>query len=403
MRVTRHAYEIEGWGVGELWVGDGQVVVAHDPPRRPAACRKRAPGAPRVSLLTRYRRSAQDRTASCPNCSQSDPQLLRGRAASRFADVPLDGDWGDAVPGGARGGAPACPVGRGRQLRRARRRWRAGRGRRVPPARSAPRTASRSSSPAIASSPVARDRRLRPARASTTSAGCSAWRAWRRLDRPLSERPPRRSSRAIAPERGCCRLAEISALFHSAGSDPSARPRRDLRCTSTSRRSGSRPPRLLAPARARDPLRDPHVQPPVVRPRDPLPAPRQRRRGRAGAARRGGRARRPARAARASAEAGRRPCLLPRRLPPRSAPRRRLALGAARAASRAADDLARGGRVPAHRRGCGRMRSSASSTAAATPSPTPRARRDRGAARARRARADTVLAFEERSVIAAAA
>jgi hypothetical protein len=32
MRVTRHPYEIEGWGVGELWIGDGHVVVAHDPP-----------------------------------------------------------------------------------------------------------------------------------------------------------------------------------------------------------------------------------------------------------------------------------------------------------------------------------------------------------------------------------
>ena len=36
MRVTRHAYEVDGWGVGELWVGDGRVVVAHDPPT-PAA------------------------------------------------------------------------------------------------------------------------------------------------------------------------------------------------------------------------------------------------------------------------------------------------------------------------------------------------------------------------------
>ena len=32
MRVTRHPYEVEGWGVGELWIGDGRVVVAHDPP-----------------------------------------------------------------------------------------------------------------------------------------------------------------------------------------------------------------------------------------------------------------------------------------------------------------------------------------------------------------------------------
>ena len=32
MRVTRHPYEIDGWGVGELWIGDGSVVLAHDPP-----------------------------------------------------------------------------------------------------------------------------------------------------------------------------------------------------------------------------------------------------------------------------------------------------------------------------------------------------------------------------------
>ena len=24
MRVTRHPYEVEGWGVGELWIGDGK-------------------------------------------------------------------------------------------------------------------------------------------------------------------------------------------------------------------------------------------------------------------------------------------------------------------------------------------------------------------------------------------
>ncbi len=38
MRVTPHAYEIEGWGVGELWEADGRLVVAHEAPtkrRRP--------------------------------------------------------------------------------------------------------------------------------------------------------------------------------------------------------------------------------------------------------------------------------------------------------------------------------------------------------------------------------
>jgi methylated-DNA-[protein]-cysteine S-methyltransferase len=34
MRVTRHAYAIEGWGVGELWEADGRMVVAHDAPTK---------------------------------------------------------------------------------------------------------------------------------------------------------------------------------------------------------------------------------------------------------------------------------------------------------------------------------------------------------------------------------
>ena len=58
MRVTRHPYEIDGWGVGELWIGDGEVVVAHDPPTpgvtmAGAAMSTTPPGAPRVSLLKR--------------------------------------------------------------------------------------------------------------------------------------------------------------------------------------------------------------------------------------------------------------------------------------------------------------------------------------------------------------
>ena len=54
MRVTRHAYEVAGWGVGELWVGDGRVVVAHDPPTqaasRPETAPKGIPGAPTETL-----------------------------------------------------------------------------------------------------------------------------------------------------------------------------------------------------------------------------------------------------------------------------------------------------------------------------------------------------------------
>jgi methylated-DNA-[protein]-cysteine S-methyltransferase len=32
MRVTRVPYAVDGWGVGELWLGDGGIVLAHDPP-----------------------------------------------------------------------------------------------------------------------------------------------------------------------------------------------------------------------------------------------------------------------------------------------------------------------------------------------------------------------------------
>jgi methylated-DNA-[protein]-cysteine S-methyltransferase len=32
MRVTRVPYAVDGWGVGELWLGDGGIVLAHDAP-----------------------------------------------------------------------------------------------------------------------------------------------------------------------------------------------------------------------------------------------------------------------------------------------------------------------------------------------------------------------------------
>lgn len=77
MRVTRHPYEVEGWGVGELWIGDGRVVVAHDPP------------VPGVSLGL---------AGSGPGDRLAADVLDRLRryfagAPVSFADVPLDGDW----------------------------------------------------------------------------------------------------------------------------------------------------------------------------------------------------------------------------------------------------------------------------------------------------------------------
>ena len=80
---------------------------------------------------------------------------------------------------------------------------------RARPARSARTTASRSSSRATASSPPAGSARTARS-ASATSAGCWSSRV------SFSE-DVRTELAAIAPERECDRLAELSALFHSAG------------------------------------------------------------------------------------------------------------------------------------------------------------------------------------------
>jgi methylated-DNA-[protein]-cysteine S-methyltransferase len=114
MRVTRHPYEVEGWGVGELWVGDGEVVVAHDPPTHGArlhgaltqattarAKRQATPktpqtsprGTPGVPTETLSDESPQDGDGFVPELLRSIHSYFRGERVS-FADVPLDGDWG---------------------------------------------------------------------------------------------------------------------------------------------------------------------------------------------------------------------------------------------------------------------------------------------------------------------
>src|SRR6187551_3071896 len=97
MRVTRHPYEIDGWGVGELWIGDGAVVVAHDPPvpgvsfagAVPAKPPRGATGAPRTTLS---RKSSPDSDAFVPDLLQRLHSYFAGEQVS-FAEVPLDEDW----------------------------------------------------------------------------------------------------------------------------------------------------------------------------------------------------------------------------------------------------------------------------------------------------------------------
>ena len=101
MRVTRHPYEIEGWGVGELWIGDGHVVVAHDPPTlgvrlhgalAPTAPQTAPRGTPGVPTETLAGEPSQEGDRFVAELLQSIHRYFRGERVS-FVDVPLDGDW----------------------------------------------------------------------------------------------------------------------------------------------------------------------------------------------------------------------------------------------------------------------------------------------------------------------
>ncbi len=97
MRVTRHPYEIDGWGVGELWVGDGRVVVAHDPPTPGASMSQTMSqttprGTPGVPTETLSEQSAPNGNGFVPELLQGLHRYFAGEPVS-FADVPLDEDW----------------------------------------------------------------------------------------------------------------------------------------------------------------------------------------------------------------------------------------------------------------------------------------------------------------------
>ena len=98
MRVTRHPYEVDGWGVGELWVGDGSVVVAHDPPTEGVRLagplsETRPRGTPGVPTETLSGKSSLETDGFVPELLQRLHRYFGGHAEP-FADVPLDEDWG---------------------------------------------------------------------------------------------------------------------------------------------------------------------------------------------------------------------------------------------------------------------------------------------------------------------
>ena len=206
---------------------------------------------------------------------------------------------------------------------------------------------------------------------------------------------------AIAPRRRCCSLAELSALFHSAGTwhlrgHGELAVHLDLASPSAARRaftllrgfgvdSEIRTYRRQAFDRAtRYQL---HV--------DVDSALRQRccaRRASLSAARG---------AARAAAEARRRPRVLPRRLPPRRTARRRLALRAPWGAPRAARRRPRRREASGRDRRAGGSPASRRSSAAPTPSPTRRAAETIADLLAVAGASETALRLDEHGVLAA--
>ena len=97
MRVTRHPYEVAGWGVGELWIGDGAVVVAHDPPvpgvsLEGAAAQTTPRGTPGVPTETLAGDRGREGNGFVSDLLQRLHRYFAGERVS-FADVPLDEDW----------------------------------------------------------------------------------------------------------------------------------------------------------------------------------------------------------------------------------------------------------------------------------------------------------------------
>ena len=277
-------YDAPGWGVGELWARDAACVAVDGlgvrelrlGPRTGLAtsCRIRADRTGRARLpanATGRRvtgvptscricavacaltsRASRRRTATSRSIS---PGARRSSASSRaLRAVP----WGEVVSYGELAALAGRP------------------GRRACGGIFCAQTASRSIVPCHrvvsangiggygtlgrrAQAPAARARRGRPLTLEAARRGRA-----------------RRARRRSHPTARCDRLAELSALFHAAGTVAPARSRRDV-VPPRSRGSAAVARRAFALLRSLGiHVRDPHLPPPRLRPRHALPAPRRR-------------------------------------------------------------------------------------------------------------------------------
>lgn len=85
MRVTRVPYAVDGWGVGELWLGDGRLVLACEAPTRPM-------GATEPPSGTVSRKSVPEGDGFVPDLVRRIHRFFDGEPVA-FADVELDLEW----------------------------------------------------------------------------------------------------------------------------------------------------------------------------------------------------------------------------------------------------------------------------------------------------------------------
>ena len=98
--MTRHAYTVEGWGVGELWEADGRVVVAHEPPTpapaMPGSAAVTPPrGTPGVPTETLSETLSRDGDGFVPELLQRIHSFFAGQR-EEFADIAID--LGECTP-----------------------------------------------------------------------------------------------------------------------------------------------------------------------------------------------------------------------------------------------------------------------------------------------------------------
>ncbi|MCP9484970.1 MAG: methylated-DNA--[protein]-cysteine S-methyltransferase [Gaiellaceae bacterium MAG52_C11] len=88
MRVTRVPYAVDGWGMGELWLGDGRIVLAHDAPTAPTPQRgaRKPPSGIVSSELSR------NGDAFVSDLVRRIHSYFAGEPVA-FADVELDLEW----------------------------------------------------------------------------------------------------------------------------------------------------------------------------------------------------------------------------------------------------------------------------------------------------------------------